>query len=136
MRSDAWALRAMPLVGLPAGLEAAGPVHTCEAATARLSFAGCRAQHRELLSSVIGVEVVALWTLARAQLGLGRLEEANDTLRWAARDHVLVCDDAAVWRLGWLGLDNEWPAQPGRGVDSVSVPDDSKCGARAASIFS
>lgn len=80
--------------------------------------------------------MVALWTLARAQLGLGRLEEANDTLRWAARDHVLVCDDAAVWLLGWLGLDAEWPAQPGRGANSVSLIDDSKCAACAASFSS
>lgn len=110
-------------------------VHTHKAAHAWLSFAGCRAQHRKLLSDVIRPEVMALMTLARAQLGLGRLDEASETLRWAARDHVLICDDDAVGLLGWLGLDNEWPRRL-RGVGN-SVPartDDSMCGACAASF--
>ena len=135
MRSDAWAHLGMPLVGSPAGLGPAGLVLTRGAAHAWLSFGGCCAQHRELLSSVIQPEVMALWTLARAQLGLGRLDEASETLRWAAKDHALMCDDIAVAMLGWLGLDGEWPRRLRNGGNSVSAgTNDSICGACGASF--
>ena len=83
----------------------------------------CCAQLHGALVTLVSHKVAALWTLALAQLGLGRFDAADDVLCEAARDHVLICEaDIPMALLGWKGLDGMWAS-------------DSTCGCALLSAF-
>ena len=90
---------------------------------------GCAQLHGALVT-VVSHKVAALWTLARAQLGLGRLDSADAVLREAARNQVLICEaDTPIALLGWMGLDGQWGSWTPEGSDAgASAPaDNSTC---------
>ena len=92
--------------------------------------ATCCAQLHSLLPPIHSGKVTAKWCLAMAQVGLGRLDEAEGTLREAVTDHALMCRDTAMALVGVLGADGERTAQTAGSGRGVSGPaDDSTCGA-------
>ena len=77
--------------------------------------------------------VAAKLCLANAQLALGRLDDADDTLRKAAQAHALMCQGTGVALPNVLGVEGETATQAASSDDCVPASAESTGGGCAPS---